>query len=126
MLDGALLASFHCSVFHEGNSFLASKMAINQLVEWRHQINLTYFAHLLCIFSLPLVELFSKLLMLSVRWCLACFVSLLCFSCRYVDSNMFHVVLCIRGFAFVAFLLDLVAYTCFLVGFFFFCHAGCS
>ena len=77
MLDGALLASFHCSVFHEGNSFLASKMAINQLVEWRHQINLTYFAHLLCIFSLPLVELFSKLLMLSVRWCLACFVSLL-------------------------------------------------
>jgi len=120
VFDGALLASFLCFVFHADNSFLSCKLAINHLVEWRHQINLRYFAHLLCIFGLPLVELFSRLLMLSVRWCFTCFVSLLCFSCRYLDSNTFDFVFCIRGFAFVAFLLGLVAYAYYLVGLFFF------
>jgi len=46
------------------NSLLASKLAINQLVEWKQQLNERYFAHLLCIFGLPLVELFAKLLMM--------------------------------------------------------------
>ncbi|KAL5158429.1 hypothetical protein HKD37_15G042915 [Glycine soja] len=59
-----------------GNSFLACKLAINQPVEWRHRLNLMHFAHLLCIFGMPLVELFA----------------------RYVDSNMFDVVFCIRAF----------------------------
>ena len=71
--------SILCFVFHADNSFLACKLAINQLVEQRHRLNLRYFAHLLCIFCLPLVELFARLLMLSVRWCFTCFVSLLCF-----------------------------------------------
>ncbi|KAG5020088.1 hypothetical protein JHK87_015943 [Glycine soja] len=35
---------------HLTNSFLACKLAINQRVEWRHRLNLRYFAHLLCIF----------------------------------------------------------------------------
>ena len=122
----ALLTSFLCFVFHAGNSFLACKLAINQPVEWRRRLNLRYFAHLLCIFCLPLVELFARLLMLSVRWCFTCFVSLLCFPCRYLDSRTCDFVFCIRGFAFVAFLLGLVAYACFLVELFFFCHPGSS
>ncbi|KAG4911651.1 hypothetical protein JHK82_052254 [Glycine max] len=32
-----------------GNSFLACKLAINQPVEWRHQLNHRYFDNLLCI-----------------------------------------------------------------------------
>jgi len=112
--------------FHAGNSFLACKLAINQPVEWRHQLNHRYFDNLLCIFGLPLVELFARLLMLSVRWCFTCFVSLLCFPCRYLDSRTCDFVFCIRGFAFVAFLLGLVAYACFLVELFFFCHPGSS
>ena len=45
------------------NSFLASKLAINQPMEWKHQLNQRYFDNLLCIFCLPLVELFARLLM---------------------------------------------------------------
>ena len=61
------------------NSFLACKLPINQLVEWRHHLSQRYFAHLLWIFGLPLVELFSRLLMLSLGWCFTWFVSLFCF-----------------------------------------------
>ena len=64
------------------------------------------------------------LLLLSVWWCFTCFVSLLCFSCRYLHSSTCDFVFCIWGFAFVAFLLSLVACVVFEWNCFFFCHPG--
>ena len=60
---------------------------------------------------------------------LLCFLAL--FSCRYLafqfsfpPTDTCTFVFCIWGFAFVAFLLSLVAYVCFLVELFVFCHPG--
>ena len=85
----AFLTWFVCFVFYAANSFLPCKLAINQRVGWRHRLNLRYFAHLLCIFPLPLVEPFARSLMLSLGWCFTCFVSFICFSCRVLDGTIF-------------------------------------
>ena len=84
MLDGASLALFLFFVLHAVNSFLAGRLSINRMVEWSQQLNVRYFVDLLSIFGLPLVGLFARLLMLSVRWCFTCFVSLVFFSCKYL------------------------------------------
>ena len=65
--------------FLVSNSLLACKLPINESVEWRHHLNQSYFAHLWCIFGLPLVGLFARLLMVSLRWCFTWLVSLFCF-----------------------------------------------
>ena len=87
MLDGASLALFLFFVLHAVNSFLAGRLSINRMVEWSQQLNVRYFVDLLSIFGLPLVGLFARLLMLSVRWCLTCFVSLVCFHAGILHSS---------------------------------------
>ena len=61
------------------NSLLCCKLPINHSVEWSHHLNQRHFAHLWCIFGLPLVDLFARLLMASLGWCFTSLVSLFCF-----------------------------------------------
>ena len=66
--------------FLVSNTLLSCKLPINQSVEWSHHLNQRHFAHLWCVFGLSLVDLFARLLMVSLGWCFTSLVSLFCFS----------------------------------------------